>query len=193
MSDKEHDSDAEVTGAVEDRADQLPRPKKSTEVDTATGADRTLARKSDSAEGHPRSQPVGNPLDHLLLRQLASSVPGDLTDASAIDGAVNRYLAFEPADAVESVLALLAVCVTNSAMDGMGRASRAGLNPVVRQMELKLAYMGSAIGIDVLKALQSHRGSGDQKVSVSNVNVASGGQAIVGHVKARRRKQGEER
>ena len=63
---------------------------------------------------------------------------------------------------------------------------------MVRQMELKLAQMGTATVIDVVKALQSHRGASDQKISVSNVNVGSGGQAIVGHVQAApRQKQGE--
>jgi hypothetical protein len=61
-------------------------------------------------------------------------------------------------------------------------------------MELKLVHNGSAAVVDVLKMLHNHRRSGDQKISVGNVNVGSGGQAIVGNVQAAaRKKQDEER
>ena len=188
IHDKEHVGDAEVSGAVEDRAHQRPGTQKSTDVGALASASRTLACKPDPAGQQPQSQSADFKLDEYILRQLASSVPGELTDASAIDAAVKRYLAFEPTDAIESTRALLAVALPNSVMDGLGRASRAGLNPEVRQMDLKLSYMGAAISIDVMTALQSHRGSAEPKVSVGNVNVGSGGQAIVGHVRAPRRK-----
>jgi hypothetical protein len=131
-------------------------------------------------------------LNKLILSQLASSVPEWLTNPNSIDGAVQLYLKFEPADATESLLALLAVGLTNSSMDGLERANRAGLNSEVRQMELKLVHKGSAAVVDVLKMLHNHRRSGDQKISVGSVNVGSGGQAVVGNVQAAARKKQDE-
>jgi hypothetical protein len=193
-AEKEHQTEAEASEAVEHGATQERRNKQSSAVGSASG-DRTLALRSDSAEHHQQGDTADRPLDYLSLSQLASSVPGDLSDSKAIDAAVNRFLAFQPTDATESMLALLAVGISNSAMDGLARASRAGANPPVRHMELKLAFSAVSTGIDLLKALQSHRGCGDQKVSVGNVNVGSGGQAIVGHLQARSpaKQEGEER
>jgi hypothetical protein len=179
-ADKECDSAAEGSGAIEHQR----LGAKSTEVGALAG---TVACKKDLAEQQPQSEPADIKLDYLTLRQLASPVSGELTDENAIDGAIKRYLAFEPTDAIEATLALFLTGLTNAAMDGLGRASRAGLVPEVRQAELKLSYMGTAVSLDVLKALQAHRRPTDQKVNVANVNVAKGGRAIVGHVQAPRR------
>lgn len=133
-------------------------------------------------------------LNKLIVYQLASSVPGWLTNPESVDGAVQLYSNFKPVDATESVLALLAVGLTNATIDGLERANRAELNPQVRHMELKLSHKGSAAVVDVLKMLHTHRGAGDQKISVGNVNIGSGGKAIVGNVQsAPRNEQDEER
>jgi len=124
------------------------------------------------------------PLDRLLVSQIASSVPDWLSNPEAVDGAVQLYLNFKPTDATEDVLARLAVGLTNATLDGLERASRTALNPQVRQTELKLSHKGSAAVVDVLKMLETHRRSDNQKIRVGSVNVGSGGQAIVGNVHA---------
>jgi hypothetical protein len=49
-----------------------------------------------------------------------------------VDGAVEHYRRFKPADATESALALVAVGLTNASMDGLERANRDGLASEVR-------------------------------------------------------------
>jgi hypothetical protein len=132
------------------------------------------------AEAQPRQ------LNPLVVCQLAASVPNWPTQISSVDGAVQLYLDFKPTDAMESILATLAVGLTNATMDGLDRANRDGLNPQVRQTELKLGHKGSAAVVDVLKMLETHRRAGDRKINVENVNVNEGGQAIVGNVRTGR-------
>ena len=42
-----------------------------------------------------------------------------------------------------------------------------------------------------MKALNKHRGKGDQKVTVEHVNVEAGGQAIVGSIETRQKNKKE--
>lgn len=140
--------------------------------------------KSNDACREPTSPGSGPPFDKLLVGQLAMSVPGWMSEKDLVDGAVELYQSFKPVDAMESVLARIAVGLTNATMDGLERAARIGENPEARQMELKLSQKGAATVVGVLTLLEKHRGLDRQKVSVGSVNVGSGGRAIVGHVQS---------
>ena len=59
-------------------------------------------------------------------------------------------------------------------------------------MELKLAQKGSIAVVEILKALGTHRNAADQKLSVANVNVNSGGQAILGNIRSTTRSEKDE-
>ena len=136
----------------------------------------------EESESSAETQPQVN---RLAVYQLGSSVPDWLIDPSSIEGAIELYLDFNPTDATESILARLAVGLTNATMDGLDRANRAGLKPEVRHMEVKLSHKGSAAVVDVLKMLETHRRA-DRNISVKNVNVGNGGKAIVGNVRTGR-------
>jgi hypothetical protein len=140
--------------------------------------------KSTDACTEPTSPRSAPPFDRLLVGQLAMSVPGWQTDAELVDGAVQLYKSFKPVDASESVLARIAIGLTNATMDGLERAARIDATPASRQIELRLSQKAAATIVDVLTALDKHRGLDRQKVSVGSVNVGSGGRAVVGNVRS---------
>lgn len=103
--------------------------------------------------------------------------------------AIALYAAIEPRDAVESLLARIMVGLGNGVMDCLGRAAESGdwLEP--RKVNLGFAVKGGLAVAQIVKALDHHRGQDRQKVTVGQVNVESGGQAIVGNVGPRGRRE----
>ena len=96
--------------------------------------------------------------------------------------AVALYSAIEPRDALESVLARLVVGVGNGVMDCLSRSARNGDWLKSRDVNLRHAIKGSLAVTEMVKAIDNHRGRDRQTVTVGQVNVQSGGQAIVGNV-----------
>jgi hypothetical protein len=101
------------------------------------------------------------------------------------DVALALYAAIEPRDALESVLARLVVGVGNGVMDCLSRSARNGDCLESRDVNLRHAIKGSLAVSEMVKAIDNHRGRDRQKVTVGQVNVQSGGQAIVGNVERR--------
>jgi len=91
------------------------------------------------------------------------------------------YTQFDAADAVESILARQIVGLNMMVMDCLQRASSAD-SLIQREIELKYATKGAAVITRLVEAFDAHRGRGKQNVTVGNVNVESGGQAVVGNV-----------
>jgi hypothetical protein len=54
----------------------------------------------------------------------------------------------------------------------------------LRDLNLRHGMKGATIAADLLKALNDQRSEKPEKVTVGNVNVEAGGQAIVGNVEA---------
>ena len=101
------------------------------------------------------------------------------------DDAVALYAAIEPRDALESVLARLVVGVSNGVMHCLSGAARNDDCQQSRDVNLRHAIKGSLAVTEMVKAIDNHRGRDRQKVTVGQVNVQSGGQAIVGNVERR--------
>lgn len=133
----------------------------------------------------PASTP---PFDRSLLEQLSFTAQGGRDDgemtAQRAHGAITLYQSFAPSDAAESVLARIGVALTNASMDSFDRAARPGQSPAARQAEVKLGVQTAAAVTGLMAQLDKHRGLGRQDVRVGNVNVGSGGRAIVGTVQA---------
>jgi hypothetical protein len=126
-------------------------------------------------------------LDFVLAHQLLYAVPEGPSEGSRgrlMDGARALYRSLEPRDAFESILARLAVGVTNSTMDCLGQAAMCNQASPARGLNLRYGMKGAGVAVDLIKALDSHRGRGRQQVTVGNVNVESGGRAIVGNVES---------
>lgn len=130
----------------------------------------------------------------LLIHQMVGSVayggldPHKETAEKLEDGAVALYLSLKPQDAVESVLGRLIVAGTNASMDSFGRAAQCDESLRARDLNLRLGFKGSAVVCDLLRFWESRRGRGGSNVKVGEVNVAAGGQAIVGTVQSGERR-----
>lgn len=100
---------------------------------------------------------------------------------------VARYREFAPADATERVFATLSVGSQNAVMTSLEHAAGAEMLDV-RSEELRNATRGAKIVAELLEALDQHRGRGKQSVTVGQVTVETGGQAIVGNVNSEGRR-----
>jgi hypothetical protein len=96
--------------------------------------------------------------------------------------AVEQFESLAPADGAEGMLALQMVGTHDAALECLRRAALPGQTFAGRDMALKHAHKLMSLYTLQLAALNKHRGKGQQKVTVEHVNVAAGGQAIVGNV-----------
>ena len=96
--------------------------------------------------------------------------------------ALELYESLEPADGAEGMLATQMVGTHEASLECLRMAAHRNQTFAVRDMALKHAHKLMSLYTQQLAALNKHRGKGQQKVTVEHVNVAPGGQAIVGHV-----------
>lgn len=111
------------------------------------------------------------------------------TKHARIVRALELYESLEPADGAEGMLAAQMVGAHDAALECLKRAALSNQTFAGRDMALKHANKLMTLYTQQLAALNKHRGKGQQKVTVEHVNVAAGGQAIVGNVETGRRKQ----
>lgn len=96
--------------------------------------------------------------------------------------AVELYDSLKPADGAEGMLAVQMVGTHTAALECLRRAAVDGQTFAGRDMALKHAQKLMVLYAKQLETLNKHRGKGQQRVTVEHVNVAPGGQAIVGNV-----------
>lgn len=96
--------------------------------------------------------------------------------------AIELYESLKPADGAESMLAAQMVGTHSAALECLRRAAVDGQTYAGQDMALKHAQKLMMLYTKQLETLNKHRGKGQQRVTVEHVNVAAGGQAIVGHV-----------
>ena len=96
--------------------------------------------------------------------------------------ALELFESLEPADGIESMLASQMVGTHFAALDCLRRAAIPNQTFEGRNLSLSHAQKLMSLYTKQLAALDKHRGKGQQKVTVEHVNVAAGGQAIVGNV-----------
>jgi hypothetical protein len=172
------DKTAEVTGGEESPSGETSvrgqEPKPSTEMAPVLSADerQVLCR-------------VGAKM--LTSVQIAGTVANSCPDNKAADlalkhGAQGLVDEFAPTDAVESTLAPVIVGIRNAVMTGLRLATKGSVER--RDIELQAALKGAGVLADLVERFDSHRGYGRRRVTVGNVNVESGAQAIVGNVEA---------
>ena len=100
---------------------------------------------------------------------------------------VARYREFASADETERSLATLAVGLQNAAMTSLEHAASADMLEA-RSEELRNATRAARAVSELLEAFDRHRGRGKQSVTVGQVTVETGGQAIVGNVNSEGRR-----
>jgi hypothetical protein len=96
---------------------------------------------------------------------------------------------FAPSDAVESTLAAVIVGTRNAVMTSFNVATK---NSFTREIELKIALKGAGVLAELLRVFDAHRGHGNRRVTVGQVNVETGAQAIVGNVETTSHELGTE-
>ena len=100
---------------------------------------------------------------------------------------VARYGEFAPTDETERLLASLSIGLQNAAMTSLQYAA---IDETARgrSEELRNATSAARTAANLLEAIDRHRGRGKQSVTVGQVNVETGGQAIVGNVNSEGRR-----
>ena len=102
-----------------------------------------------------------------------------------MEGPLDLYQNIQRQDALNSMLAMLAASIASASLDCLSQA--AFLPPgnlKVRDLNLRYGIKAAAVAAELVKALDNRRGAKSEKVTVGQVNVEAGGQAIVGNVEA---------
>ena len=123
---------------------------------------------------------------HLIDQTYRSLwIPEGLTElekAGQIASSISLLQGIKPADEIEGMLATQMVGTHNAAMDCLRRAMIEEQNLAGREQNLKHAGKLLSIYSRQIEVLDKHRGKGQQKMTVEQVNVAAGGQAMVGNI-----------
>jgi hypothetical protein len=117
---------------------------------------------------------------------LQAGVPQD----QMIGAAMDAISAFQPRDAVEGMLASLAVAHHNMAMECLTRAMLPERPAEAASRLRQDAVRSTRAMAEMAEAIDRRRGKGQQTVRVEHVTVQAGGQAIVGQVTPSRRTKG---
>jgi len=97
------------------------------------------------------------------------------------------YRDLNPRNALEGMLATLAVGIFNTSLIVVADGSRQETPLEAREINLRYGLKAATVAVDLLKALNELQNGTEKRVSVGAVNVEAGGQAIVGNVDARKR------
>ena len=135
-------------------------------------------------------QATGTDVPHLqqrLMNQLYETLwtPDGLSDDERLartGSAISLLQDIKPSGAIESMLATQMVATHHAAMDCFRRAIIRGQTVEGRDQNLKHAEKLLSIYSRQIEVLDKHRGKGQQKMTVEQVNVAAGGQAMVGNI-----------
>lgn len=96
--------------------------------------------------------------------------------------AIDLFDSINPADGIESMLAVQMVGTHHAVVECLRRSKLQGQTTEGRNFALIQAQRLMALYGQQVAALDKHRGKGQQKIIVERVEVAAGGQAIVGDV-----------
>ena len=175
--------------AVEQSSTSTANPT-SAEMQVAPGSDESAQSEATRPRFSERPPDVALLTDQLLY---VTRLRAGLTDEKAgilLDGSVGLYLSFDPQDAKESALARLIVAATNASMDCFGLAAQSGQSDRAREPNLKLGFKGAETVKSLIEMFDSIRRRGPQNalvgtvnnVTVGEVTVEKGGQAIIGTI-----------
>jgi hypothetical protein len=137
-------------------------------------------------------QPVqsGDVAKSMAAAALVISAAGQHVDDPEIkkmmtEGLLDLYKNIPRRDALDSMLAMLAASITSASLDCLSQAALSSPgNLQVRDVNLRHGMKGAAVAAELVKALDNRRGEKSEKVTVGQVNVEAGGQAIVGNVES---------
>jgi len=85
-----------------------------------------------------------------------------------------------PKDPIEGMIASQMVAIHELTLANAGKAANTGLSSEIRHRYINNTVKLSRTSMAQVEALKKYRSKGNQKIMVEHVNVASGGQAVVG-------------
>lgn len=150
-----------------------------------------VLRVSDPAAGVGKLRPIGGSGSDDFNRTVANQVVQSLWLAHADkegrdqlqSAALATLVSIAPKDEIEGMLAAQMVAAHAASMECYRRAMISEQSHEGRQSNLSHAGKLSRTYVQLLEALNRHRGKGtQQKVTVEHVHVHAGGQAVVGAV-----------
>ena len=155
---------------------------------------RAKAKEPVPAKTHGGSTSTPDPrgyqflgLAHCALTSPYRYLQDDEWHREIRNGSLELYQGLEPKSALESVLASLIVDVSNATHDCLSLAARVQPDALQhRAINLRHAFKGATVVTQLVDTLERLRGNRPGNVSVGEVNVESGGQAIVGTVQTDR-------
>jgi len=159
----------------------------------ASSKEAPVLRVSDPAAGAGKLRPIGGSGSDDFNRTVANQVVQSLWLAHADkegrdqlqSAALATLVSIAPKDEIEGMLAAQMVAAHAASMECYRRAMISEQSHEGRQSNLSHAGKLSRTYVQLLEALNRHRGKGtQQKVTVEHVHVHAGGQAVVGAVEA---------
>ena len=149
-----------------------------------SGAEPTEAAEPSTPEA--KTINVLHQRDVVMLGQVmaAMAIPTNANEQTQLgmpDSAVARFQDFQAVDPIECIIAGLMCGISDMTMESLARAARSA-NPQNTEMFAKIATKGALVATELAKAFDQHRGRDKQTMSVGQVNVQAGGQAVVGNV-----------
>lgn len=119
---------------------------------------------------------------HAILGDITNiATKGPKIDEQSSNEVLSAVAAIEPRDAVETMLALQMTAVHRATMTMARRLAHVETLPQQDSAERAFNKLARTFAAQV-EALKRYRSKGEQRVYVERVNVAEGGQAIVGNV-----------
>lgn len=112
-------------------------------------------------------------------------LPSKMSEAdknAKLVAAADQFESIKPAEGIEAMLALQMVGTHAAALECLRRAMIPEQTFEGRNAALTQAQRLMSLYTQQMAALDKHRGKGQQKITVERVQVAAGGQAIVGDV-----------
>ena len=161
-------------------------------VQQKTAVQQTAKPASPAAKAvQPPDQPASSGSKFLNGMQIIMCVPkaqieGKDATPKMIKGALDLYTGMHPKDSIDSILATLIVNISNLSNSSLAKA--ANLPPALGNRHLLAGLKGATVVSDLIKTYHAQHQKGE-KVMVGQVNVESGGQAIVGTVETGSKKE----
>jgi hypothetical protein len=117
----------------------------------------------------------------MVLTRVPPSL-GELQRDAYYVKAIDLFESIEPTDGIEGMLAMQMVGTHNASLECLRQAMIYNQSLEAQKVYLSQAERMMGMYIRQVEALARHRGSGQPNITVGQVNVESGGQAIVGNV-----------
>jgi hypothetical protein len=172
------------------KAERLRGPKRP--LATLAQLEAHLHRRSQAfaqLSGPQQERPGRELFVHKLSEMIARSGAGSFIPSKLRQDALALYAALPSRDPIDSVYNQLIVAFWINVMNCHARAAGGGGNAQALDMNLRHAEKGTRAIIDLVEARE--RRHSPKSITVANVNVEAGAQAIVGNVETQTRSKNE--